>query len=484
MSFWVKRPSMKALILISAVIAFVAGCSTVKNAREKQAEAKNLSSDNGGRAEKVNVDLSGCAVRALVEFALTNRPVMVSSRLEVENARLALKRIKSSAPLASDSPWTSPTLGFSASQDARNSDQDFSDAFRTEKGDFSSALSLDILLWDFGRYSASAAAAKERIISAEMELVKAGHEVFREVVDAYFATLEADALYEVALTNEAECALHLDRAIRRVEEGEAKELDVLKARLDLSIARESVCAASNNVATAAAGLIRSLGLEAAMTSRDKILPRKSSALYEMNRVFAETDASAETLFMYARTNAPAMRVSRAELRAAISAVDAEIANLYPEISASASLSWVDPVWTFRWGASFVQSLFQGMRKTTAVDEAVVAMRKAEANTIAAEHALALEISLQCAARDNAREANKRARQSLKEAKENLALSRSRYEIGEADRVDFSEAVSACSDALGACVSAYYASQRAEAAFFPLTGNYPVYDEGSVPTEGN
>ena len=238
------------------------------------------------------------------------------------------------------------------------------------------------------------------------------------------------------------------------------------------------------MATAAAGLIRSLGLEAAMTSRDKILPRKSSALYEMNRVFAETDASAETLFMYARTNAPAMRVSRAELRAAISAVDAEIANLYPEISASASLSWVDPVWTFRWGASFVQSLFQGMRKTTAVDEAVVAMRKAEANTIAAEHALALEISLQCAARDNAREANKRARQSLKEAKENLALSRSRYEIGEADRVDFSEAVSAYSDALGACVSAYYASQRAEAAFFPLTGNYPVYDEGSVPTEGN
>jgi outer membrane protein TolC len=203
----------------------------------------------------------------------------------------------------------------------------------------------------------------------------------------------------------------------------------------------------------------------------------------MKRLFAETDDSAETLFMYARTNAPAMRIARAELRAAISAVDAEIANLYPEISASASLSWVDPVWTFRWGASFVQSLFQGMRKTTAVDAAVVAMRKAEVNTVAAERQLALELSLRCAERDNAREAVIRSRQSMKEAKENLALSRSRYEIGEADRVDFSEAVSAYSEALGACVSAYYASQRAEAAFFPLIGNYPVYDEGVVLTEG-
>lgn len=483
MSFLVKHQNLKALLLLCAAICIVAGCSTIKNAREKQSQAEVLASEDGKKTHEIDVDLSSSCVRALVEFALTNRPVMVSSRLEVENARLALKRIKSTAPIASDSPWTSPTLGFSASQDARNSDQDFSDAFRTEKGDFSSALSLDILLWDFGRYSASAAAAKERIISAELALVKAGHDVFREVVDAYFATLEADALYDAALTNEVECALHLDRAIRRFEAGEAKELDVLKARLDLSRSREGVCASSNKVATASAELINSLGLDAATTSRDKILPRKSSALLEMKRLFAETDDSAETLFMYARTNAPSMRISRAELRAAISTVDAEIANLYPEISASASLSWVDPVWTFRWGASFVQSLFQGMRMTTAVDAAVVAMRKAEVNTVAAERQLALELSLRCAERDNAREAVIRSRQSLKEAKENLALSRSRYEIGEADRVDFSEAVSAYSEALGACVSAYYASQRAEAAFFPLIGNYPVYDEGVVPTEG-
>jgi glyoxylase-like metal-dependent hydrolase (beta-lactamase superfamily II) len=70
------------------------------------------------------------------------------------------------------------------------------------------------------------------------------------------------------------------------------------------------------------------------------------------------------------------------------------------------------------------------------------------------------------------------------AKETRIVSQGdRYEIGEADRVDFSEAVSAYSEALGAYVSAYYASQRAEAAFFPLIGKYPVYDEGVVLTEG-
>lgn len=438
-----------------------------------------FSSSPGGR-----VRFTGGSLRELVDFAVTNRPSMTTARLEVENARLALRRLQADAPLASDSPWSAPSLSVGGSQDFGHSDRKLSKVFRTQKNDFSGSLSLDLLLWDFGRYEAEAAAARNRILAAELGLVKAGHDVFLEVSDAYFSLLEADALLDAALTNEVECALHLDRAERRLEAGEAKDLDVLKARLDLSRAREGVCAASNETVKAGATLVHALGLDAATGERADIVPRSPSALLSVRRAFAETTTSSDALFISARTEAPAMRISRARLRAEISAVDSAIADLYPEISASASISWLDPTWTFRWGASFVQSVFQGFRKTTAVRSAVVAMRKAEASTLSEERSLALEIELACAARDNAREARVRARESLREAKENLAVARSRYEIGEASRVDFSEAVSAHSEALGACVSAFYDLQRAEAAFFPLTGMYPVYEEGNLSTEGD
>lgn len=479
----VKKTKLFSIAAFFALLTIVSGCSVLNEAIDAQDSV--LPTAQGVLASRgpEQVKFTEGTLKDLVDFALTNRPSMVSAALEVENARLALKRLRSDAPLASDTPWSAPSLSLRGSHDSSNTDRHLSDALHTDGGDFTASLSLDVLIWDFGRYDAEVTAARNRILAAELGLVKEGHDVFLDVANAYFSLLEADALLDAALTNEVECALHLDRANRRLEAGEAKELDVLKARLDLSRARESVCAASNETVTTSAALIHALGLDATANSRENIIPRSPSALLRVKRAFAETENSPESLFLAARTEAPAMRISRAQLRAEISSVDSAIADLFPEISASASISWLNPSWAFGWGVSFVQSIFQGFRKTTAVETSVVSMRKAEASTLAAERALALDIELACAARDNARESRMRARESLREARENLAVLRSRYEIGEASRVDFSEAVSAYSQALGSCVSAFYNSQRAEAAFFPLTGVYPVYNEGYLSTEG-
>ena len=87
-----------------------------------------------------------------------------------------------------------------------------------------------------------------------------------------------------------------------------------------------------------------------------------------------------------------------------------------------------------------------------------------------------------AARDNAREARRTAGDSLRTARENLDLVRRQYELGEANRVDFTEALSDYIEAMGARVSAFYRGQRAEAALFALTGMYPVYDEKNLTEE--
>ena len=73
-------------------------------------------------------------------------------------------------------------------------------------GNASAGLSLDILVYDFGRNRARANAQVERVVSAEYALVSEGYAVFEEVSEAYFTLMARDALLEVAQTNAAECA--------------------------------------------------------------------------------------------------------------------------------------------------------------------------------------------------------------------------------------------------------------------------------------
>ena len=155
-------------------------------------------------------------------------------------------------------------------------------------------------------------------------------------------------------------------------------------------------------------------------------------------------------------------------------MDRAVADLFPSISASVSLNWTDPVWYWRWGVSAAQTLFTGGRKVTAVERAVVAMKSAESDVHAAEQALSRNLGIAIAERDNAMEALRTAIESVRQASENLDTVRSRFEVGDVSRVDFTDAVSAYAEALASRVKAFYRGQMAEAALFELTGTEPQY----------
>lgn len=463
--------------MLVAFPAIVAGCSTIFEAREAQKEV----ADKGSGAETrptERIDLRGSSLEKLVDFAMTNRPSVVSARLAVEEARLAMKTIAADAPLISSTPWTAPKLalggGYSASSDASASRL----GWRTE-GNASAALSLDLLIWDFGRHSAEMDAAAENVIAAEHQLVQEGYAVFSDVAIAYFRLLEADSLLEVAHTNEYEYAEHLRQAQDRLNAGEAQRLDVTRARLDLSQAKEKTVAASNLVVTSGAELMRALGIDAERGSRIDVLPPLAGALSTVMRGFGPTGYSVDEAFGLARTNAPAMAIARARLRAASDRVDFAIADLLPSVSASASLNWTDPLWLWKWGANASQTLFQGFRKTTAVDRAVVAMKSAAADVDEAEQKLSLEVELAVAERDNAAEALRTAWASVKAARENYETVKEQYREGDASRVDFTDAIGDCAEATGSCIKAFYRGQIAEAALFSIVGRVPQYQEEKI-----
>jgi outer membrane protein TolC len=111
-----------------------------------------------------------------------------------------------------------------------------------------------------------------------------------------------------------------------------------------------------------------------------------------------------------------------------------------------------------------------------IDSAVLKMQNAASKVDEIEQQLASRMELAVAERDDAALARATALASLKEAKDNLALVSSEYEVGEASRVDYTTAVAAYSASLGKKVSAFYRAQAAEARLFALMGRMPEYRE--------
>ena len=163
---------------------------------------------------------------------------------------------------------------------------------------------------------------------------------------------------------------------------------------------------------------------------------------------------------------------RAKLRAASAEVDYAIADLFPTLSFSSALSFTDPTWNWSWGFKAVQSLLDGYRKRTLVDEAVVAMELARVALDEAEQNLSRDLAVAAATRDNARVALATARIEVDQAKENLDTVVEQYRLGDASRIDFTDAASGYASALGARVKAFYAAEIAEAELIRLTGHVP------------
>lgn len=466
--------------MLAAAVFVMAGCSTIFRAREAQDSVVQKGSDAAKTGVVARLDLAGYSLERLVDFAMTNRPSLVTKRLAVRDARLALKQLAADAPVLSETPWTAAHLsavgGYNESSDGVTVGG--GQGFRTD-GNGSFGLSLDLLVYDFGRYDAQAKAQAETVLAAEQDLVNEGYVVFGEVASSFFLFNEKRALLAVALTNVNEYAEHLLQAEGRLAAGEAQKLDVLKARVDLASARQTVVTVSNLVMTSGAQLMNALGIDAAHGTVDDVMDIAPLSLDSVCRGFARTAYGVDEAYAFACTNAPSVRMARARLRAASHDVDYAIANLKPSVSLTSSFSWADPFWFWAWGVNATQSLFEGFRRTTAVDRAVVAMESAASAVDEAEQALSVKLETAIADRDNAEQKFATARATVQSANENLTMVREQFVVGASSRIELSEAIASHSTALGDCVTAFYEGQIAEAALFRILGSSPVYKEEKV-----
>lgn len=459
-------------MLVSLGLGLLGGCETVERAKDAQARIAKCTNDvmvaQVGTNGVSRVNLVGCDFYEYVAYAMTNRPSLEVSRLAVSNAALALASVTADRELQ-----LSLSGGFS--QSTMNSGSHFS--WRQKRGRGSADVSADLLICDFGRTDARELEARENLVAAQRDLADREYEVFDEVAQAYFNLLRSDALLDVARTNEHMHAEHLKQSELLFSSGEAKKLDVLKARVDLSDARLETINASNEVVTAGAEFLRSLGLESDRATREDVLSVSPDALNAFTNVLPTTTYTAAEGLQLARTNAPSLMVLRAKLRASHARVDYAIADLLPELTLSSAFSFADPTWNWSWGFRAIQSILDGFRRQTAVDSAVVDMESARAAVDVAEQKLSYDLSVAAAVRDNARQSLETARVEVAQAKENFDNVLMQYRVGDASRLDFTDAASTLASALGARVKAFYAAEAAEARLIRLSGRVPSYGGG-------
>ena len=457
------KSSIAKSAFMAAALAAIAGCAAIQRAQDAQDEVAPFADDAGETVipedEDDYVDLSDFTLADYINFALDRRPDVIAAHMAVSNADLKIVSV-----LAGEYPLLDASGGYS--QSTHNNGPHFS---WRQSGNADASVRLELLLYDFGRLDAQELEAVENALAARRDEDDKCLAVFEEVATAYFTLLMNDALLAVACTNEMQYAEHLRQAETLFEAGETKNLDVLKARLDLSNARLKTITASNEAVVASADFIRALGLKADRADRADVLPPRPDRFGAPVQELPPTEFGELDALEFARTNSPSILALRARLRAASARVDYAVADLMPSISVGAGFSYLDPAWNFSWAASAAQSLFTGFRKTSAVDSATVEMLAAKENVELAEQKLSCSLSQAIATRNTARQSLESALVQVRQARENLDNVVAQYKVGEASRIDFTDAASAFAEAEGARIKAFYVGQIAECALVRLTG---------------
>ena len=188
----------------AAALVCACGCSTIKRARTAQADVAQAADDAKANSKEVtHVDLRGLRLVDYVAWAMNHRPSIEAAHLAVTNAALELSRVTSDRELQLN-------LSSGFSQSTANRSTHFS--WHQNRGKFTSDVSLDLLIYDFGRIDARERQARENLVAAQRNLADAEFAVFNDVAKSYFTLLQNDALLEVARTNEFQYAEHLRQA--------------------------------------------------------------------------------------------------------------------------------------------------------------------------------------------------------------------------------------------------------------------------------
>ena len=438
------------LILLLSAAALLAGCTTVREARRAQRE----DAERTVRwAETPFAAREGeLAMEELAAWARTNAPAVVQARQDVVQAQIALRSVKAAFI---------PVVDGSIAYTYASKNIDPHDTKWDGDGTWGGNVSLNWLLYDFGRTRASTRRAVAALAAADQAERAAENGAVYGVRAACFALRRAEELHRVAVETSESYRLHRDQTKDRFDVGAAMNYEVSKAEVDYQNALLSEISASNAVETARASLALALGL----AENPRI------ALGDCS--FPEMTNDVAALMAVAATNAPALAALRAAADAAKDYVDWTICDLYPNLSFRLSFDAKGDssplLWNYAAVPAVAQTLFSAGAKNRQIETAVAQLRAARSKLAEAEQQLFNQVLTATLSADRARKSLAVAEAALAASKENFDVVSSRYDVGKASALERTDAQVALSSAEAAVVTARYDLQDTQILLARLIG---------------
>ena len=459
-----KNCLKKSFWFVFAAGTLLAGtaCSTVEDAREAQNPENRLRGERTVEYSEYGY-ASGMVLSLddLEKIALDANPKIFQARQAVISAQLAVKDVRADYM---------PTLDASATyarstHNGTKRGQSFHNNGGNELG-----LSLELLLWDFGKTDAKFEQAVAKLLSAEKDLLSAENLVRYNVRKAYFELRRNIELNVVAEQSVEQYKEHLAQMLAYRDAGKGTKYACTKAEVDYNNAVLESIRIANNVKTARANLNLALGFA-------------ESPDYDLGgNVMGTFEPDVSALMQIAREREPGFASLVALEKAASAHVDKTIADLYPSLGLNFSATLegdeldMPKIWNLIGAGTLTQNVFNGGRNCRAVENAVAQLRTARSKVAAYEQQLYATLCTAVLTLTRAQKQREVALLSERAARENFDIVTAQFNVGKASSLDRTDAQVSLTEARAASVSAEYDYREAVAAIAYLIATDPAEEQ--------
>ncbi|MCK9419526.1 MAG: TolC family protein [Nitrospirae bacterium] len=398
------------------------------------------------------------SLRGCIETALKNQPAIRAARESVNAGQGRVTQARS--PYL---PQVSASTGYSENHSLGGA---FGDS--TAKS-YTTTLSVNQVLYDFGRSGNTLDAARSGARSTELDEQRVIQESILNVKQAYFALLQAKKLVIVSQKTREQAESHLRQAEAFFRAGSRPKFDVTRAEVEVNSAQLGLINAMNSVRIRTLTLYNAMGIDPAgdldiedILSVPVTIPTFEQALED------------------AVKNRPEMLKNEADREAAKARVKREQSNYFPTLSANGAYNWANgtqEMGPFKgdiqnsWNAGVLLTipLFEGGITSGKVSEARANLRVLEAQGYLMRQSIVIELNQANADIESASARIAVMELSKKKARENLELAQGRYEAGVGPYIEVTDAQVASVNAETDHVQALYDYQLAAARFFKAMG---------------
>jgi outer membrane protein len=397
-------------------------------------------------------------LRDCIDMALKNQPAIRSAR---ENVNAGQGRVTQAASpyfpriTASTDRIVSHVLGTAQSQSVSRSN--------------TTSLSVNQVLYDFGRTGNALDASRSSMRSAEFDEQRVIQETILNVKQAYYALLASKKLVLVSQKTTEQAESHLKQAEAFFRSGSKPRFEVTRAEVDVNNANLSMINAKNSVRLRTIGLYNAMGVD----------PGGDLAIEDVLSATVSIPAIEPAMAEAAR-NRPELLKANEDIQAARARVRAEEANYLPTLSANGAYNWasgsttigsfkIDVQDSWNVGVTLSLPLFEGRLTQGKVSEARANLRALEAQGETFRRSVLIELNQAYADIEGATARIAVMESLLKKASESLELAQGRYAAGVGTYIEITDAQVVSVNAETDHIQALYDYQLAAARLFKAMG---------------